>query len=144
MRNKWFLPSLGNYIIQYKANDGFRDALPRLLTSNHLLITSTARIKHEFKKSGVRCITKRGLTKMLENKMPRENCIVLDIRIPRMESKAFRALWRLVPDKNVVMLHSPFEDVESANTLLTLLTRTKHTTLNISKWSKYLYTRGYY
>lgn len=136
----WALPKHGNHIIQYIEGDGFRTKLPEMLNGYHLLITHKATLK-DFKNTRGRCVTVQGLTKLLENEEPKQTCIILDVRIPRISSKAYKSLHQLCVDRNLIILHSPLHDVESVNTLMVLLSLTKRKVLGLKVWSDYVYNR---
>jgi hypothetical protein len=140
----WNLPVHGNHIIQYQTGDGFRTCLPNLLTTDHLYIGPKRMVDTQFKGRSVRCMTIHRAMKQFEQGELTERCVVLDIRLPRLSSKAYRVLTQLCKDKHLIVLHPPLSDVESMNCLMTLLAVSKcQGRVNVNKWSQYMYNNRF-
>lgn len=137
----WRLPTHHNCIVQYQTGDYFRTALPHLLTDRHICITNKMLINTVYKPATAPCVTVHGLKKRLEKGMLPQTSIVIDTRLPRQGSIAFRTLQKAVTGKHIVLLHPPLSDIESMNCLQVLLALTKGKTVKVKKWSSYLYTQ---
>ena len=138
----WDLPTNRNYIIQYAVGDGFRSELPHLLTGQHLYLGHRRTI-NLMKQHPTQCVeftTVHRLARLLEGKCP-QTCLVLDARIPSAGSKAYWKLLQLCEGRNLIILHPPLTDVESINSLLTLISVTKNKVINVKKWNQFMYQR---
>jgi len=139
----FYVPKYGNVIIDAKMGDGFRNyALPNLCYRNALVIAHKAYLDIYYKDKNA--ITIHKLTRLVDNnEIPDVDTIYIDDRIPRKESKAFKALKKLCKGKRIVIIEPPY-DMSSLACIMSLLSVTKNPELKIAKFDRFMFFRPNY
>jgi len=139
----FYIPTCGNVIIDREMGDGFRDyVLPNLDYHNSIVIASKMVIQHDYQ--GKNAITVHKLTRLVnDNQTPDVDTIYIDDRIPRKESKAFKALKRLCKGKRIIIIEPPY-DISSLTCMMSLLSVTKNPELKVVKFDRFAFFRSNY
>ncbi len=106
----FYIPNYCNVIIDRKKGDGFRlQALPTLNYENSVIISTVNMIKHSCYK-GKNAITIYKLPRLIESGDHEHiKTIYIDTSIPRIRSKAFKALKKLCEDRRIVFIQLPHD-----------------------------------
>ena len=127
---------MNNLMYEYQTGDGFRTLfLPGLNFIKPIIITHTVYKALYYK--GKNAVTVQRLNNMINS----DECddiqtVVLDCRIPRIESKAYKSLLKLCKDKRIVIIGAP-HDSESLAVIMSLLSVTKSCKLQVRKFNRF-------
>lgn len=97
-------------------------------------------IEQYYKK--VNAVTMNSVKKLIEeNKHCKIKVIFIDARLPRVESKAHKALMKLCKDKQIAIVQSPY-DPRALISMMELMSVTKNCKLKSIVFSRYLFNIG--
>ena len=139
----FYIPQHCNVVINRNTGDGFRSlVLSTLDYKNSIVITRKVMIAQYYEH--VYAITIYKLVKLIESGDYKNiNTIYIDDRIPRIESKAFKALKKLCADRRIVFIRPP-HDLPATLAAMSLISVTKKCELRVVKFSTFQFFRNHF
>lgn len=133
---------MSNIIYDHQTGDGFRTLmLPTLCFEKPIIISNPMMITQYYKNSNAVTIQK------LNNIVDSDECknvktVIIDCRIPRVTSKAFKSLLKLCKNKRVVFVGHP-HDLSALVASMSLISVTKDPKLKVVQFNRFQFTRRY-
>lgn len=138
-----FISTNCNTLFETMTGDGFRTyVLPKLITSDSLVIAPKMMIKQCYNDKYIKAVSIHGVNKLVEDDYHKKfKVIIIDSRLPRVESKAHKALMKLCRDKQIAIIQPP-HDTRALISMMELMSVTKNCKLRSVVFSKFLFHRG--
>ena len=130
-----------NTLFETQTGDGFRRlALRTLLTPSMVVVTSKMMGETYYKHKGY--LSVHSVFKYIEKHGPGPfKVVVIDARLPRIESRAHKSLMKLCKGKQIAFINPP-RDTRELSSAMELISVTKNTRLKTNKFSQYQWLRG--
>ena len=132
-----------NTIFEFMTGDGFRSlALPKLITSDSLVIAPKMMIKQYYESKYINAVSFHSVNKVVEgNHHKKIKVIIIDSMLPRVESRAHKAMMKLCKGKQIAFIQLP-HDLRSLVSAMELMSVTKNCKLRSVIFSRFLFNRG--
>lgn len=130
-----------NTFIEHVTGDGFRTlALRQLITPGSLVVSNKRMIQHYYK--DMNSVTVHGVKKIVESGDTKKiKLVFIDTALPRIESRAHKALLKLCKGKQIALIQPP-HDARALSSLMELLSVTKNPKMKVKVFNRYMFTRG--